>query len=176
MSIYGWREASESKKTKSFTVLNRDAYEIFNMVCEPRILSEYWNPDKGDLIGDYLRNSIIKEYSMHMNDEGLSPYLFVFCNHDGDSDLEVLKAFIDYARILCVLDGELLIKISTDIVPNEHTYWIINRNMGVVEYDSEDSEGLVGNTRKIFAQHNVLKAQQELEEAKQQLSEMEDDD
>jgi len=105
MTIHGWKhEDDEECKLDSVCKIFDTNFDIIPD-------AGYWSKTNDDYISftEFMKNKIITEA-----DHKINTYLFVFCNHDSETDKEVYQSFIEFAKILAYVNKNLLIEISSD--------------------------------------------------------------
>lgn len=106
MTIHGWKHEDDDE-CKLDSVC-----KIFNTNFDIIQDAGYWSKTNDDYVSftEFMKDKITREACHKIN-----TYLFVFCNHDGETDKEVYQSFIEFAKILAYVNKNLLIEISSDV-------------------------------------------------------------
>jgi len=124
MYINNWNDEDKIEKLNLNIVCN-----IFDECFDIIPNCGYWDTSNDDYIkfSEYMKQNIIDQM-----DEKNNTTLFIFCNHDGDTDNEVYQSFIMFAKILAYKNPTILIEIFTDANIENNPVCIISRKYGVL--------------------------------------------
>lgn len=128
MYIHGWKNGRDVE----FEI--GKACQIFD--AEFNIISDngYWQKSDDDYVTftEFMKNKIMIERQNENNES-----LFIFCNHDGETDIEVYQSFVEFGKILAYLNPPILIEIETQAAIENECIHIISKTYGNVKMPIE---------------------------------------
>jgi hypothetical protein len=170
MRIWDW------DRDKEFTQHLEQAVLMFNHFFNKIPKEGYWAEDRDDYsnFSEFLDKSIEQAVDEVESGKGFTgKHLFIFCNHDGETDEEVLQAFKDFAKCLSLFSYEVLILISSDIDDEDkNIFYLVNHEKGFCRY--EGTNGNIEEEMKEYsAKEEILQAKERIKEAEATLLELE---
>ena len=128
MYIHGWKKGRDIEFKVDNTCKIFDAN--FNMIPD----NGYWQKTNDDYVpfSEYMKNKIMYERAQENNES-----LFIFCNHDGETDTEVYQSFVEFGKILSYMNPPILIEIITDAAIENKNVCIISKQYGVISIPVE---------------------------------------
>lgn len=101
MTIHGWEGECELDRVCKIFDMN------FDLIPD----AGYWSKANENYVSfsEYMKKNIANEVHNKINE-----YVFVFCNHDGETDKAVYQSFIEFAKILAYVNKGILIEISSN--------------------------------------------------------------
>jgi len=95
----------------------------------------YWSKTNEDYVTftEFMKNKIMSERQKENNEP-----VFIFCNHDGETDEEVYQSFVEFAKILAYMNPQIRIEIETQAFVKHKCINIISKRYGNLKIQIED--------------------------------------
>jgi len=131
MYVHGWKNAMNIEfKVDSVCKI----FDVnFNIIPD----NGYWQKTDEDYMpfSEYMKKQIMSERAKKNNES-----LFIFCNHDGETDEEVYQSFIEFGKILSYINPTILIEVTTDASIKNKNVCIISKKYGILKIPVETIE------------------------------------
>lgn len=126
MYVHNWG------RYQDFLSLVYDVAFDFGKNVKYELKTGYW------VNGELFEKVMLKQFTHSLaNDPHTS--VFVFVNHDGETDAEVLRCFVEFAKLLVQECSGVVIEIMSDV---DHKVRYMNPDHGIVVLGAEDFESI----------------------------------